>query len=149
MEPKGKQLRMVIRRDYHRLPSESRINDSIFVHPFAHLSIIYFFSSFLLGPASLTLLRLKRREAANKTTNNVPSKKPTHNSHWPLLPLTVPVERDRYGAQPSTDNAAPESAHDLVERRAESADGFPRVGADAVGIEDGEHGEDGEGCGAE
>ena len=51
----------------------------------------------------------------NFGTDKVAQVSPGEDRDRPLLPLTVPVERDRHGTEPSADDSADETAESLVQ----------------------------------
>lgn len=80
----------------------------------------------------------------NFGTDKVAQVSPGEDRDRPLLPLTVPVERDRHGTEPSADDSADETAESLVQGSGGSENSRQRGAVNAANKENGEDGEDGD-----
>lgn len=91
----------------------------------------------------------KRQCAANRLTQDVSSVKAADNSDGPLLPLTIPVERNGHRAEPRTQQSSYETAVCLVQRCRRTGESRPGARVDSVNVEEWEKRENGDVGGAE
>jgi len=84
-------------------------------------------------------------QASEKSDCPAQNDAPEHGT-GPLLPLTVPIQRDWHRADPTADNTSHGSSPDtgFVEREPGSRDVPPRQAGDAVCVEDGQESEEGD-----
>jgi hypothetical protein len=91
----------------------------------------------------------KKDRATQNASEHISGVDASQNSHGPLLPLAVPVQRDGHSAQPGAEEATQKSTKGLVQGGPKSGEGSPGAGVDAVGVEERERREQGQMGGAE